>query len=112
MKNGTRLGEYDNGKTAVAFVDNGYRSYFYGGTKVTAELLRALAKRENISIYTEAGDAFFKLGNVAVLHTCSAGEKTLQLGEGVWKEIRENQVYQGRIRFTSERAKTFIFIKQ
>ena len=78
--NGTPLGTYADG-TAGAFAQNG-RNIFWGGTSLSSENIRALARLCGVHVYTTEEDAFFTDGKFAVYAAMEAGTKTVILPDG------------------------------
>lgn len=109
--NGAVLGTYEDGRTAIArTTDAGYPSFFCGGSYVDPQWLRCIAAQTGARLYTEPGDCFNRIGSLAMLHTATAGDKTLDCAEKV-TELRSGRIYEaGQCSFTAGAGETFLFI--
>ncbi len=109
--NGESLGNYQDGRSAFAKNSaNGYDSYFCGGSYVAPEIIRMVAKWAGAKLYTAKGDCFNRIGNLAMLHTSTAGEKTIHFGTKA-TELRSGIVYEdGHCVFNAKAGETFLFI--
>ena len=109
-ENGMILGTYASGDPAFAFsVTAGYPSYFLGGSRAYGGVLRQIASRHGARLYTPGGDVFLRLGNLAVLHTASAGEKTVDFGVP-GRELRSGAVFRDVFTVDAPAATTYLFI--
>lgn len=75
------LGVYrDSGLPALALkAVGGGRSLFCGSPVLPPDLLRSLARAAGVHIYLESGDVLHANDGFVMLHTASAGEKTIRL---------------------------------
>ncbi|MBQ4629941.1 MAG: hypothetical protein IJB70_03030 [Clostridia bacterium] len=111
-KNGKPLGFYEKGGVGFAKESyNGYTNYFVGLSYLPKELLRYIAKQEDVNIYTDSNDVFVKIGNFAMLHTSEEGDKIIRFPEGATvSEIRTDIQYNKNIiEFCAPFGKTYIF---
>lgn len=110
-QNGETLGTYADGRTAFARIRaDGYDSYFCGGSYVDPHTLRYVAGQSGARLYAAPGDCFNKRGNLAVFHTASAGEKTIDFGCPATELRSERRYADGVCRFQAGRGETFLFI--
>ncbi len=110
-ENGEVLGVYPSGDAAFAVTDDpGYRSYFLGGSRMYGDVLRKLAAENGALLHTEGGDMFLCVGNLAVLHTASAGEKKLSFRAETVHEIISDTRYPASFTIDAPAYKTYLFI--
>ena len=80
VSHGAILGTYANGETAFAAVRTGRaESVFFGSYRVELPVLRMLAKRAGVHIYTESTDPVEANERFFTLHARFAGNKTVHL---------------------------------
>lgn len=110
VPDGVTLGGYPDGRAAFAKSDAaGYPSWFCGGTRAGGELVRRVAEAAGARLYT-AGDNFNRLGDLALLHTVSAGTKRVDFGCPA-RELCKGHVYpDGVASFEAGAGETFLFI--
>ncbi len=109
-QNGEILGCYGDGRAAFAKTEAaGYPSYFFGGSYVDTGVLRTVAAAAGARLYAAPGDCFNRIGRLAMLHTATAGEKTLDFGLSA-TELRSGTVYaDGRCTLHAAAGETFLF---
>ncbi len=110
-QNGEIIGRYGDGRAAFAHTRaDGYESYFFGGTYVERNVIAEVARAAGARIYLEAGDCFNRIGNLAYLHTATAGEKRLDFGTAA-TELRSERRYEaGECVINAKDGETFLFI--
>ncbi len=110
-QNGEVLGSYPDGRPAFAHISaNGFESYFCGGSTAVTEIVRLVAEAAGARLYKAPGDCFNRIGDLAMLHTSTAGEKTLHFGMRA-TELRSGIVYEdGRCTINAKAGETFLFI--
>lgn len=109
--NGTSIGKYGNGQIAFASNrDSGYKSYFFGGTYIPAEILRFVASESGASVYSEIGDCFNKIGRLALLHTGVAGNKALDFKAPVTEITSGKHYHNGKFTAEASKGQTFLFV--
>lgn len=110
-QNGEVLGSYPDGRTAAAYTEAaGYPSYFFGGSYAAPEMLRMAAKASGARLYLEPGDCFNRIGSLAMLHTASAGTKSIDFGCSV-TELRSGKVYEnGHCIIDAQAGATYLFM--
>ncbi|MBQ4322253.1 MAG: hypothetical protein IJC35_08435 [Oscillospiraceae bacterium] len=110
-RNGTVMGHYPSGDAAFAMTDEaGYRSYFLGGSRMYSNVLRDIAAENGALLHMDAGDMFYCIGNLAVLHTASAGEKKLTFRANKVRELVYGKEYGPTFTVNAEEFKTYLFI--
>ncbi len=80
----TVLASFDDedGSPALVAKDIGKSTQmYYTDVKLSGKMIRALAEMAGVKNGLEAGDVYYGNGNMSVLHTKMAGEKTLYLDE-------------------------------
>lgn len=109
---GEPLGTYSTGKTGAARTDAcGYDSWFFGGTRAPAALLRVLAETLGIPLHTDGKDMFMLRGNLAVLHTVKGGIKHLRFSAPV-TELRSGAAYGSDFCLETKAETTYLFISE
>ena len=94
----------------------GYHSMYIGAKYVQAELLRKIAARSGVHIFSQDGDTFYVDQNFAVIHARTGGEKSIRFPTNVNPyEIFENRSYGTevlKITFEMEFGETKFFCLQ
>ena len=110
-QNGTVLGHYPSGDAAFAVTQEaGYRSYFLGGSRMYGQVLRDIAEGNGALLHADDADMFYCRGNLAVLHTASAGVKTIRFRAERVHELISDTVYSGTFTLDAPAYKTYLFI--
>ena len=105
---------FDSGLPALGEVEHeGFRSVWIGAKYVQAELLRAVARRAGVHVYSESGDTFLADRDFAVMHGSTAGVKTIRFPGPVDPyEVFEDKSYGRQVReisFPLEFGRTKVF---
>lgn len=105
---------FDNGLTALGEVGHdGFRSVWIGAKYVQAELLRAIARRAGVHVYSESGDVLLADRNFVVIHASTSGTKTIRFAEAADPyEVFERKSYGTKTReivFPLEFGQTKVF---
>lgn len=79
VSGGDNLGVYDTGESAIVRCGN---NWFWGGTSLGVENMRAFAELSGCHVYTEGNDVFLTDGNFAVFGAMEAGKKVLRFNSG------------------------------
>ena len=104
------LGTYSDGSVGFAIKKTAeYTTIYFGDSVISTDNLKAIAKACGIHVYTDTKDVFMANQNLAVLHTTSAGTKTVSFGRKVdVYDYFENKWYTGvdSVSLPMEKGKT------
>ena len=104
------LATYPDGSAAVAFrATTGGPSLFVGVPGLTSDLLRLIARKAGVHLFTETDCNVYASGPFLALHTTQRGALDLSLPRSgpVWDALTGEQVGTGpRLSLTVERAQT------
>ncbi|MEA1996497.1 MAG: hypothetical protein U9N45_02620 [Gemmatimonadota bacterium] len=91
----------------------GFHSMYIGSKYVQADLVREVARRTGVHIYSETDDVFYVDKNFAVIHAATGGTKKLRFPQKVDAyEVFENRFYGNKtneIEFEMEWGQTKVF---